>query len=173
VGSPLFEQYNSKMNSISHLLPLTNIVVDAEFSSKKRLFEEVSAHIEKNQSIKRSVIFDSLLSREKLGSTGLGYGVAIPHGRIKTLQDAIGIFVRTKVPIAFDAPDGNPVNLIFVLLVPEKATDQHLQILGELAQMFSDRGFRDELLKAADANAIHQLFTGWQANVQGQRSTTI
>jgi len=161
------------MNLISRLLPLTNVIVDAELSSKKRLFEEVSAHIEKNQHIKRSVIFHSLLSREKLGSTGLGYGVAIPHSRIKTLQEAIGIFVRTKVPIAFDAPDGNPVNIIFLLLVPEKATDQHLQTLSELAQMFSDRNFRDALLKAADATTIHQLFTGWQANAQSQRSTAI
>ncbi len=152
------------MNSISRLLPQSNILIDLEISSKKRLLEEVSAYIEKNHSLKRSVIFDSLLAREKLGSTGLGYGVAIPHGRIKTLQETIGVFVRTKVGIAFDAPDGNPVNLIFVLLVPEKATDHHLQILGELAQMFSDRVFRDTLLKAPDSNVIHQLFAGWQAN---------
>lgn len=147
------------MNSISRFLRQSNILIDLEISSKKRLFEEVSSHVEKDYSLNCSLIFDSLLAREKLGSTALGYGVAIPHGRIKALEETIGVFVRTKSGISFDEPDDTPVNLIFVLLVPEKATDQHLQILGELAQMFSDTIFRDALLKAPNANAIHQLFT--------------
>ena len=150
------------MNSISRLLSVSNIVVDLELNSKKRLFEEVGSLLEASRSIKKSQVFDSLIAREKLGSTGLGYGVAIPHGRIKTLPEAVGLFVRAKNPLSFDAPDGNPVNLIFVLLVPEKATDQHLQILGELAQMLSDKSFRDELSKASDAQTIFDLFDKWQ-----------
>ena len=78
-------------------------------------------------------MFDSLFAREKLGSTGLGQGIAIPHGRIKGLKDALGAFVRPRQPIPFDAPDGKPVSLVFVLLVPEQATEKHLQILSELA----------------------------------------
>jgi Hpr(Ser) kinase/phosphatase/PTS IIA-like nitrogen-regulatory protein PtsN len=117
---------------------------------------------ENNQGIGRSTVFDSLFAREKLGSTGLGQGVAIPHGRIKGLKEAVGAFLRLAAPVQFDAPDGKPVNLLFVLLVPEQATEQHLQILSELAQMFSDRAFREQLAAAADAAAIHALFTGWE-----------
>ncbi|MBS1144703.1 MAG: ptsN [Proteobacteria bacterium] len=108
----------------------------------------------------RSVIFDSLFAREKLGSTGLGQGVAIPHGRIKGLKQAVGAFLRLATPVPFDSPDGRPVDLLFVLLVPEQATEQHLQILSELAQKFSDRTFREQLHAAADAAAIISLFQG-------------
>ena len=116
---------------------------------------------ENNQQIARSTVFDSLFAREKLGSTGLGQGVAIPHGRIAKLREATAAFVKTGNPIPFDAPDGQPVNMIFVLLVPERATDLHLQILGELAQMFSDPQFRDQLNACNDPAAIHQLFYHW------------
>jgi PTS system nitrogen regulatory IIA component len=107
-------------------------------------------------------VFDSLFAREKLGSTGLGQGVAIPHGRIKGIKDAIGALVRMREPIPFDAPDGAPVGLIFVLLVPERATDLHLQILSELAQMFSDQSFRERLAGAATAEDAHRLISEWQ-----------
>jgi len=89
--------------------------------------------------------------------------VAIPHGRIAKLRDATAAFVKTTHPIPFDAPDGQPVNLIFVLLVPERATDLHLQILGELAQMFSDAQFRNRLLACEDGASIHQLFYDWNS----------
>ena len=118
---------------------------------------------ENNQQIGRSQVFDSLFAREKLGSTGLGQGVAIPHGRIAKLRDAIAAFVKTSHPIPFDAPDGQPVNLIFVLLVPERATDLHLQILGELAQMFSDPQFRNRLLACEDSAGIYQMFQDWNS----------
>jgi PTS system nitrogen regulatory IIA component len=107
-------------------------------------------------------VFDSLFAREKLGSTGLGQSVAIPHGRIKNLRDAVGAFVKTHHAIPFDAPDGQSVNLIFVLLVPERATDLHLQLLGELAQMFSDPTFREHLQASSDAAEIHKIFAEWQ-----------
>ncbi len=149
------------MNLISKILLPDNILLDTESTSKKRVFERVGLLFENNQQIARSQIFDSLFAREKLGSTGLGHGVAIPHGRIAKLRDATAAFVRTAHPIPFDAPDGQPVNLIFVLLVPERATDLHLQILGELAQMFSDQQFRNSLLACEDAASIHQLFYDW------------
>lgn len=140
------------------------MLLDTESSSKKRVFERVGLLFENNQQIARSVVFDSLFAREKLGSTGLGEGVAIPHGRIAKLRDATAAFVKTSHPIPFDAPDGAPVELIFVLLVPERATDLHLQILGELAQMFSDPEFRRQLNACPDAASIHALFVNWEIN---------
>src|SRR5512136_3052819 len=145
------------MNQIAELLPPANVLLDPEAGSKKRVFERVGLLFENNHNIARSVVFDSLFAREKLGSTGLGQGVAIPHGRIKGLKEAVGALVRMGEPIPFDAPDGAPVKLIFVLLVPERATDLHLQILSELAQMFSDQQFRDRLLACDDSACIHKM----------------
>ncbi len=147
-----------RMSQITQLLPLENIILDLEASSKKRVFEHVGLLFENYLGIARSTVFDSLFAREKLGSTGLGQGVAIPHGRIKGLKDATGAFLRLASPVPFDSPDGKPVTLLFVLLVPEVATEQHLQILSELAQHFSDRTCREALTKAADAGAIRRLF---------------
>lgn len=148
------------MSQITKLLPLENIVLKLDASSKKRVFEQVGLLFENNQGIARSMVFDSLFAREKLGSTGLGQGIAIPHGRIKGLKEATGAFLRLAAPVPFDSPDGKPVTLLFVLLVPEQATEQHLQILSELAQRFSDRACRDALSAAPDADTIHQLFAG-------------
>jgi nitrogen PTS system EIIA component len=150
------------MSLISKILPLENVLLDNESASKKRVFERVGLLFENTQNISRSQVFDSLFAREKLGSTGLGQGVAIPHGRVKGLRDAVAAFVKMQNPIPFDAPDGLPVNFIFVLLVPERATDLHLQLLGELAQMFSDKSFRDQLQNTDDPVTIHKLFSDWQ-----------
>src|SRR4029079_15281264 len=155
------------MNLVSKLLPDSNVMVDLDVSSKKRVFEQVGLLFENNNHVARSEVFDSLFAREKLGSTGLGQGIAIPHGRIKGLKEAIGALVRMRQPIPFDAPDAQPVNLIFVLLVPDRATDATLQILSELAQMFSDKAFRDKLLTAAGAPELHELITHWQPHASG------
>ncbi len=151
------------MSLISKILPASNVVLDTESASKKRVFECAGILFENQLQIARSQIYDSLFAREKLGSTGLGHGVAIPHGRVKGLRDAMGAFFKTQNPIAFDAPDGQPVSLIFILLVPERATDMHLQLLGELAQMFGDKAFREKLQAAQDTASMHSLFTTWKA----------
>jgi len=161
------------MNLVSKLLPASNVVIDLEASSKKRVFEQAGLLFENNQGIARSQVFESLFAREKLGSTGLGQGVAIPHGRIKGLRDAVGAFIRMTTPVQFDAPDGKAVTLLFVLLVPEQATEHHLQILSELAQMFSDKGFRDNLANAADSAAIHALFSNWEPHAAGERRAAV
>jgi PTS system nitrogen regulatory IIA component len=161
------------VNLIATLLPLPNVVLDLDVSSKKRVFEQVGLLFENNHQIARSQVFDSLFAREKLGSTGLGKGVAIPHGRIKSLKDARGALVRMKQPIPFDAPDGQAVGLIFVLLVPDRATDLHLQILSELAQMFSDRAFRERLQSASTAAELHQLITDWKPHAASQHSPAV
>ncbi|MCC6922473.1 MAG: PTS sugar transporter subunit IIA [Nitrosomonas sp.] len=153
------------MNHISQLLPPSNVIIDLDVASKKRVFEQAGLLFENTFQIARNQVFDSLFAREKLGSTGLGQGVAIPHGRIKGLREAVAALVRMKEAIPFDAPDGKPVNIACILLVPEKATDQHLQILSELAQMFSDKKFRESILNSKDAKEIHQLITDWVPNV--------
>src|SRR5215208_1524383 len=109
------------MSLIAKQLDAANVLVDLQVSSKKRLFEQAGLLFENRHAIARSTVFDSLFDREKLGSTALGQGVAIPHGRIKGLKEALGAFARLAQPIAFDGPDGKPVNLVFILLVPEQA----------------------------------------------------
>ncbi len=161
------------MNLIAKLLPVSNILLDADLTSKKRVFEQAGLLLENNESIGRNLIFDSLFAREKLGSTGLGQGVAIPHGRIKGLKAATGAMIRVQSAVPFDAPDGQNVKLIFVLLVPERATDEHLQILSELAQMFCDKPFRERLLNAATPANLQQLITQWEPNAAGQHSPAV
>ena len=150
------------MNQIAALLPASNIIVDLDVASKAALFGAMGEVFERSAKLPRASVAASLSAREKLGSTGLGQGIAIPHGRIARLPAAIGAFARLRAPIAFDAPDGKPVDQIFVLLVPEQATDQHLQLLSELAQMFSERAFRDRLSAANDEAALAAVFGDWQ-----------
>ncbi len=156
------------MSLIAKLLPPANVVTDLQVSSKKRLFEQAGLLFENQHGLARSVVFDSLFAREKLGSTGLGQGVAIPHGRIKGLKEALCAFFRLAQPVPFDAPDGNPVGLVFVLLVPEQATEKHLQILSELAQIFSDKAQREAMARAHDAASMHALITSWQPDAPGR-----
>jgi PTS system nitrogen regulatory IIA component len=150
------------MNLISRILPASNVLIDLPASSKKRAFEQAGLLFENNQAIAHSKVFDSLFARERLGSTGLGQGVAIPHGRIKGLKEAIAAFVRVAEPIQFDAPDGQPVSLMIFLLVPEQASQQHLDILSELTQMLSDKPFREGLMTAQDAQTVHAALTTWE-----------
>lgn len=157
------------MSLVAKLLNPSHVLVDLPVSSKKRLFEQAGLLFENQEGIARSVVFESLFARERLGSTALGQGVAIPHGRIKGLKEAQGALLRLSQPVPFDAPDGQPVGLVFVLLVPEKATEKHLQILSELAQMFSDKALRDAMARAPDAAALHELVTAWQPYAAGQR----
>lgn len=151
------------MSLISTLLPASHVVLDLEAADKPAVFDRVAGLLEYSTGIKRGRIFDSLIARERLQSTGFGHGVAVPHGRVKGLREPVGFFVRTRAPIDFEAADDQPVRLIFVLLVPEKATDLHLQILGELAQMFSDRDMRARLAQAPDAAAAQRLIVSWEA----------
>ena len=157
------------MNRLAAILPVVDVLIDVDATSKKRAFEQAGLLFENQDAVARSVVFDSLFARERLGSTGLGQGVAIPHGRIKGLKEALGAFIRVAQPVPFDAPDGNPVTLVFVLLVPEKATEKHLQLLSELAQMFSDKALREAMSRAPDAAALHQLVTAWLPDASGQR----
>ena len=146
------------MNNLSRLLPLENIVLDFEATSKKRVFESIGLLFENNQGIAQRMVFDSLLARERLGSTGLGQGIAIPHGRVEGIKEAKGAFIRLSSPVPFESPDGKPVSMLFALLVPEHAAEQHLQILAELAELFSDRVRRDALKAAVTTEEVREIF---------------
>ncbi|AZV92517.1 PTS sugar transporter subunit IIA [Kerstersia gyiorum] len=147
------------MNHLSRILPAGNVVLDLPVTSKKRAFEQAGLLFENHHGLARSTVFDSLFSRERLGSTALGHGVAVPHGRVKGLTHALSAFYRLAQPIPFDAPDGQPVSLLMFLLVPETATQQHLDILAELAQLLSDKSLRERLMTETDPGIVHQLLT--------------
>ena len=154
------------MNRLSQILPPPQDMVNVDATSKKRAFEEVGLLFENQQGLNRALITDSLFARERLGSTGLGHGVAIPHGRIKGLKAPMAAVFQLQTPIGFDAPDDQPVGLLIFLLVPEAATQKHLEILSEIAELLSDRALRERLLNSTDATALHQLIATWQSAQQ-------
>lgn len=145
------------MKSIGEILPVSHILLDLDVSSKKRLFEEVGHLLENSSGLSHTDVFDCLFAREKLGTTGLGHGVAIPHGRHANVSEVTGAFIRTKEPIDFDAPDNQPVSLVFVLLVPEQATGAHLEILSHLATRFSEKTVREVLMQSQSAEEVQRL----------------
>jgi PTS system nitrogen regulatory IIA component len=150
------------MNRLSAILPASNVLVNVDASSKKRAFEQAGLLFENQHTIARGIVTDSLFARERLASTGLGHGVAIPHGRIKGLKNPLAAVLRLQQPIAFEAPDDEPVSLLIFLLVPEAATQRHLEILSEIAEMLSDRVLRERLKAEPDAAVLHQLISDWQ-----------
>ncbi len=151
------------MNRLASILPSAQVLVNVDVSSKKRAFEEVGLLFEELHGLNRAVITDSLFARERLGSTSLGHGVAIPHGRIKGLKAPMASLLQLAKPIGFDAPDDQPVSLLIFLLVPETATQKHLEILSEIAEMLSDTALRERLMLTHDAAALHQLIADWQS----------
>ena len=150
-----------------HLLDLltparvkTNVIT----SGKKRLLEQLAAALAAGaDGESERGIYDSLCGRERLGSTGLGHGVAIPHARSSRLAAATGVFMRLAEPVDFNAPDGMPVDLVFALAVPEHHPQQHLLLLANLAGMFGEAGFRDRLRLADDSAALYALLAEWQS----------
>lgn len=147
---------------ITDLIIPERVVCNAPVSSKKRALELLGNLIASGQEAPEArSIFDSLLNRERLGSTGLGHGVALPHGRLPDSEHAIGAFLKLQEGIDFDAIDQQSVDLIFALLVPEHFTDEHLKILAFLAEMFSDQDFCAQL-RAADSDlTVFELLTHW------------
>jgi PTS system nitrogen regulatory IIA component len=149
------------MKPLAQLLSSEDILLDLDVSTKKGVFEEVGRLFARRHGLPQTEVVDSLDAREKLGSTGLGQGVALPHARIKNLPQAVAAFVRLKMPIPFDAPDAKPVWAMLILLVPERATEEHLQILAELGQIFGDRDFRERLRMCDDERAAYRLLSDW------------
>jgi len=151
------------MNRLASILTPAQVLVNIDVTSKKRAFEEAGLLFENLHGLNRSLVTDSLFSRERLGSTGLGHGVAIPHGRIKGLKSPMAAIMQLINPIGFDAPDEQAVSLLIFLLVPEAATQKHLEILSEIAEMLSDAVLRNKLLTSDSAPALHGLITSWQS----------
>ncbi|NNM63678.1 MAG: PTS transporter subunit EIIA [Burkholderiales bacterium] len=149
------------MNQLAQILPLAHVQMNVEASSKKRAFEHAGLLFENNLGLARAVVTDNLFARERLGSTGLGQSVAIPHGRIKGLKQPSAALLRLATPVPFEAPDNLPVQLLVFLLVPEAASAKHLEILSTIAEMLSDDGFRQRLLDAPDAIQAHRLVHDW------------
>ncbi|WP_211444421.1 PTS sugar transporter subunit IIA [Collimonas humicola] len=150
------------MTNLAKILPAQNVALDLEVSSKKRAFEQAGLLFENNCGIARSTVSDNLFARERLGSTGLGHGVAVPHGRVKGLKAPLAAFVRLAEPIPFESPDGEPVSLLVFLLIPDNVTQQHLEILSEIAEMFSSDAFRQILASDPDPASVHAHIVSWQ-----------
>lgn len=149
------------MTYLASILTPNNVVLDLEVSSKKRAFEQAGLIFENNCGIARSTVSENLFARERQGSTGLGRGVAVPHGRIKGLKAPLAAFVRLESAIPFESHDGLPVSLLVFLLIPDHVTQQHLEILAEVAEMFSDDNFRNGLARDADAAAAYARIVQW------------
>ena len=151
------------MNRLAAILPPAQVLVRVDATSKKRAFEEAGLLFENLHGLSRALITDSLFARERLGSTGLGHGVAIPHGRIKGLKAPMDAVFQLAHPIGFDAPDELPVAVMIFLLVPEAATQKHLEVLSEIAELLSDAALRERIKTSADASELHGLIAHWQS----------
>ena len=151
------------MNRLASILPASQVLVGIEVTSKKRAFEEAGLLFENLHGLSRALIADSLFARERLGSTGLGHGVAIPHGRIKGLKAPMAAVLQLQQPIGFDAPDEQPVGLLIFLLVPEAATQKPLEILSEIAELLSDASLRERIKTAPTADQLHALIADWHS----------
>lgn len=148
---------------ITQLLTADRIACQQELASKKRVLEALAELLAASiPSLPEVDIFDSLLNRERLGSTGLGTGVAIPHGRMSGIDAPVGAIITLKNGVDYDAVDHQPVDLLFALVVPEASTDEHLQILAALARMFSDRKLCENLRASQDAKQLLRALDGWE-----------
>ncbi|MBL1272601.1 MAG: PTS IIA-like nitrogen regulatory protein PtsN [Oceanospirillales bacterium] len=129
-------------------------------SSKKRALEFIAEQIRQhNDSLSESQIFNNLIARERLGSTGIGQGIAIPHCRLEGLEHVIGVLMTLEEAVEFDAIDNQPVDLVFALVVPKEATSEHLELLSQLAEKFNDRTFCDHIRQCEDADTLYQRMT--------------
>ncbi len=158
--------------NLETLISANAVIRDAEIKSKKRALELLAEHLflQLNQSsatqtaedINALTIFQLLTDREKLGSTSMGHGVALPHTRTSLTDSAIGVFLKLDKGIDFDNPDKQPTDLIFALIVPEHYTDQHLKILAHLASLFSDERFCNTLRESDNSQEIYNSLINWQ-----------
>ncbi len=145
---------------IADILDPGRIVVGANLASRKSVLEKLAEMLSSADPLLNSkLVFDSLLARERLGTTGLGNGIAIPHGRVECNGKSVGAFLRTGHPIDFDAVDNAPVDIFFALCVPEDATDEHLALLSALAGNFSDRVFVESLRAISSPTDVYEHLT--------------
>ena len=152
---------------IHELISQNRIDCSISASSKKRLLEKLSVLLEEDApEVEDHAAFQSLVERERLGSTGVGNGVALPHGRVKGLHKAVGAFAILKDAMDYDSIDNQPVKLVFALLVPEEATEEHLQLLAKLAKLFGDKENRDHLLNANSCDDVYNFLRDFDSGYQ-------
>jgi len=149
------------MNALTNLFTPDCIALDVPAKSRADAFAAAGELFSKQTGIEASSVVEFLNARENLGSTALGAGVAIPHGRVKGLKQPSAAFMRLQAPIDFAAPDNDPVSILIFLLVPEKATQQHLEILSSIAQLLSDADARQALSSAVDPVKVCELLQRW------------
>ncbi len=143
--------------TISALLSPQNIFLDTEITSKKKLLELIANIVADRTQLSESAIYNNLLNRERLGSTGLGLGFAVPHARLENLDHTTGFLFRLKDPVNFESPDNQPVDLVFTIIIPEQATEEHLIILSSLASIFSRPEVCEAIRSAASKEEIAQI----------------
>ena len=151
--------------NITDLLTPERVLCQDNVGSKKRLLEQLSELLAgSSPGLSQQEIFDALLNREKLGSTGLGKGVAIPHGRMATLEQPVCSFIKLQTPVDFDASDGQAVDLVFTLLVPEDSTEEHLQVLSTIAEIFSNTDICSALRACEAASCLLEQLYRWESH---------
>lgn len=156
---------------IADIISIERISCDVEAASKKRALEYLSEIIcSASPSLNPTEVFESLIAREKLGSTGLGKGVAIPHGRLKNGDETIAAFIQLSKGVDFDAPDSQPVDLMFALIVPPESTDEHLQVLAQLSQLFRQENLRNALREVHDPQEIYNILVKSSAEISRELS---
>jgi len=143
--------------TISALLSPQRIFLDTEISSKKKLLQLIANIVADQTRLSESSIYNNLLNRERLGSTGLGHGFAVPHARLENLDKTIGCLFRLKEPVNFEAPDNQPVDLVFTIIIPQEATEEHLMILSSLARIFSQTDVCEAIRGATSRDEIAQI----------------
>jgi len=143
--------------TISALLSPTSIFLDVEITSKKKLLELIANIVADRTHLSESSIYNGLLGRERLGSTALGQGFAVPHARLDQLDNTLACFFRLKDAVNFEAPDGKPVDLVFTIIIPERATEEHLVILSSLARVFSSEDVCEAIRSAGSKDEIAQI----------------
>ncbi|HXN16298.1 MAG TPA: PTS sugar transporter subunit IIA [Usitatibacter sp.] len=149
------------MNLVGQLLHDEDVLLDVDVANKDELLKVIAHLLASRHGLAEAQVLESLRAREKLGSTALGQGVAIPHARMDQVREPAGVFVRTKQPIPFDAPDGKPVSKVLALLVPKEANMQHLQLLADAAGSFSDEALREGLGRCSQCEEARRLIAEW------------
>jgi len=158
-STPAPGQASASPNALAAILTPSDVVLDVDVSTKERALEEAARFLAGRHGLLWADVRTSLLEREKIGSTALGFGIAIPHARVRGLLRPIAAFLRTKIPIPFGAPDDRPVSEMLVLLVPPQAADEHLELLAAVAETFSEKQFREGLRAQSDPARVHAVLT--------------
>jgi PTS system nitrogen regulatory IIA component len=145
--------------ALNDIVALNAVIPALKVNVKKQAIQEIAARAAELSGLNERTIFETLLQREKLGSTGIGHGIAIPHGKLAKLDRLFGLFARLERPIDFESLDGQPVDLVFLLLAPEGAGADHLKALARVARLLRDPDVANKLRESRDADALYAVLT--------------